>query len=85
SAPVILPKTEGCDNIFSPNGNTNRTSFYIEEQGKAQIIDIKGNIITELSTPGYWDGTRSDRSLADTGYYAIIVNNKKVGTVTLVR
>lgn len=75
----------GCGAIISPNGDGLMDTYYIEEPGKIRIFDIGRNLVRELITPAEWDGRKSDGNLADDGYYAIVVNEKKVIHITLVK
>ena len=61
------------------------SSYFIEQTGTAKIIDIEGKTIMQLTTPAVWYGTKTDGSFADAGYYVIIVNNKKVTNITVIR
>jgi hypothetical protein len=71
--------------VFSPDGDGQYESFYIADQGMAKVYDLDGNLVKELQTPNYWDGTKRNGSLADAGYYAIVVNNETVHRISLMR
>ncbi len=71
--------------MISPNGDGITDSYYIEEPGIARIYDISRTLIKELTTPAEWNGYKSDQSLADDGYYAIVINDKKIIHITLVK
>ena len=64
------------EQIISPDGDGQFDTFFIQEPGLAKIIDLDGNIIHELAAPGYWDGTKKNGSLANAGYYAIVVKSQ---------
>ena len=85
SVEVIVPKPKYCDPIISPNGDGLMDTYFNEESGTAKIIDLDGITIKQISTPGIWDGTKNDGSLAEIGYYAVVVNGKKYSNVTIVK
>ncbi|MBX9853468.1 MAG: leucine-rich repeat domain-containing protein [Cytophagaceae bacterium] len=85
AANVFVRKPDGCNAIFSPNGDGLMDTYFIEEEGKIKIYDTGRNLIKELNAPAVWDGTKSDGSLADDGYYAIVINDKKIIHVTLIK
>ncbi len=71
--------------VLSPDGDGNHDTYYIAEPGNAKIIDLTGNVIGELNSPVIWDGTTRTGSMADAGYYAIVVNNTTIYRVSLIR
>ncbi|MFL5729659.1 MAG: leucine-rich repeat domain-containing protein [Cytophagaceae bacterium] len=75
----------GCDPVMSPDGDGVMDSYFIQDAGKVCIFDSGKNLIRELNTPAVWDGTKTDGSLADTGYYAIVVNGKKIIHLTIIK
>lgn len=84
-SPVVVPRPKDCDAIFSPDNDGVMDNFFITDQGKARIYNIKRDLIKELQAPASWDGTRNDGSEAEAGYYSIVVNGKKIIHVTLIR
>lgn len=74
-----------CSIIISPNGDGIMDTYFIEEPGVIKIFDISRNLVRELNSPVEWDGRKSDGLAVDDGYYAIIINDKKVIHVTVVR
>lgn len=76
---------EGCSAVFSPDGDGVIDTYKIEESGLARIYNLGGTLIKEIPAPGEWDGTDSNGSLADAGYYAIIINGRKTINVSLMR
>lgn len=82
---VTIQKSSKCDPVIIPAGDPQMNTFFIEQPGTAKIIDLSGNTIMQLTTPAVWYGTKNDGSLADAGYYVILVNNKKVTNITVIR
>lgn len=82
---VSVKKPNGCEAFFSPNGDGISDTYFIEESGIARIYDIGRNLVKELTTPAEWDGHKTNGVAADDGYYAIVVNGKKIIHVTLVK
>ena len=82
---VTIIKPGKCDPVITPNGDPRMSSYFIEQSGTAKIIDMEGKTILQLTTPAVWYGTQYDGSLADAGYYVIIVNNKKLTNITIIR
>lgn len=84
SVETIL-KPKACDPVITPNGDVQMNSYFIEQNGPAKIIDMNGQTIVQLTAPAVWYGTKADGTLTDAGYYVIIVNNKKITNITVVR
>lgn len=82
---AVIQKPATCDPVITPNGDPQMSSYFIEQAGTAKIIDIEGKTIMQLTTPAVWYGTKTDGSFADAGYYVIIVNDKKVTNITVIR
>ncbi|SFX13688.1 Leucine-rich repeat (LRR) protein [Cytophaga hutchinsonii ATCC 33406] len=80
-----IPKPKACDPVITPNGDAHMNSYFIEQSGPAKIVDMGGKTILQLTAPAVWYGTKADGTLADAGYYVIIVNNKKITNITVVR
>jgi internalin A len=85
SKDIPVKPARDCDPVISPNGDGIMDTYFIQETGKTSIYDIRKNLIKELSAPAVWDGTDSDGSLASDGYYAIVVNGKKIIHITLIK
>lgn len=82
---AVVQKPAKCDPVITPNGDAQMSSYFIEQTGTAKIIDIEGKTILQLTTPAVWYGTKTDGNFADAGYYVIVVNNKKVTNITVIR
>jgi hypothetical protein len=78
---------ESCQksDVFSPDGDGVLDTYYIDEAGTAKIYDLDGNLVRELPVPAHWDGTKRNGTLADAGYYAVVINNSKSYRVSLMR
>lgn len=81
----IITKPNACDPVIVPNGDAHMNSYFIEQSGPAKIVDMSGKTILQLTAPAVWYGTQADGSIADGGYYVIIVNNKKITNITIIR
>lgn len=82
---AVISKPAKCDPVITPNGDPQMSSYFIEQTGTAKIIDIEGKTIMQLNAPVVWYGTKTDGTLADAGYYVIVVNNKKITNITVIR
>ena len=82
---ATIQKPHKCDPVITPNGDAQMSSYFIEQTGTAKIIDIEGRTIMQLTAPAVWYGTKNDGAFADAGYYVIIVNNKKITNITVIR
>jgi internalin A len=80
-----IKKPTSCDPVITPNGDIQMSSYFIEQSGDTKIIDMQGKTIIQFKSPATWYGTKNDGTLADAGYYVIIVNDKKITNITVVR
>ena len=85
SVEVTIPKPKNCDPVITPNGDGQMDTYFIEDTGIAKIINLDGIVVKQLTTPAVWDGTKADGSPADSGYYAIVLNEKKYSNITIVK
>lgn len=85
SSDTILVQACNTENVFSPDGDGNYDTYYITGSGIARIYNSNGQLINELSLPSHWDGKTHQGQDAPTDYYSIIIDNKKVRHVTLMR
>lgn len=76
---------ENCDATFSPNGDGQSDTYYIEATGKTLIYDKYGKVIRELNAPTYWDGTTTNGDMAEPGIYFVVSGSSSQKTVTLIR
>lgn len=82
---LVIERNSQCDPVFYPNGDGIADTYYIENTGTAQIYNRTGELIKELSTPAYWDGTTKKGQDAPSGLYVIVVNKDITIKVTLLR
>ncbi len=83
---VLKPACQNdCEAVFTPNGDGISDTYFIENVGKTVILDKFGQLVRELNAPTYWDGIKSNGSLATEGLYFIIANDSRQKTVTLLR
>lgn len=82
---IFLEKPEDCQEIFTPNGDGYKDTYVIEKPGMIRIYDVNRNLVKEINGPTEWDGTKSDGSPADAGFYAIVTENEDVIRLTLIR
>lgn len=71
--------------VFSPDGDGNYDTFPILEEGLAKIYNVDGFLIQELQAPTTWNGLTNQGAPAPVGYYIIIVDNKFVKKVSLLK
>jgi len=70
---------------FSPNGDGEYDTFYIDEEGTIQLVDERGRFVKELQGPAHWDGTDNDGNPLPFGYYILVVNGKPQSGITIVK
>lgn len=80
-----LDKGADCESVFSPNGDGIMDSYFIPDTGTIQIYNSSKKLIRTMNVPAAWDGTTNDGSLADAGYYVIIINGSSSIDVSLMR
>lgn len=77
--------TSDCDAAFSPNGDGISDTYLVENGGKVVIYDKAGQLIRELRTPFYWDGTKANGEVVSPGLYFLVSNEASQKTVTVIR
>ncbi len=80
-----LDKSDDCQDVFSPNGDGIMDTYFIPDAGTVQIFSTSRKLIKTLTAPAAWDGTTSDGSLADAGYYVIVINGTNTIGISLFR
>ncbi|WP_018343844.1 leucine-rich repeat domain-containing protein [Cytophaga aurantiaca] len=83
--PFLLDKGVDCESVFSPNGDGIMDNYFIPNTGTIQIYNSSKKLIRTMSVPAAWDGTTNDGSLADAGYYVIVINGSSSFGVSLMR
>lgn len=73
------------DDVFSPNNDGWKDTYYVAEDGIAKIYDLTGAEVGQFTAPNYWDGTDKYGNPLQGGYYVIIVNENTVHRITIVR
>jgi len=81
----LLDKGVDCESVFSPNGDGIMDNYFIPESGSIQIYNSSKKLIRTMSVPAAWDGTTNEGSLADAGYYVIVINGSSSIGVSLMR
>lgn len=81
----LLDKGTDCESVFSPNGDGIMDNYFIPDSGTIQIYNSSKKLIRTMNVPGVWDGTTNEGSLADAGYYVIIINGSSSIGVSLMR
>lgn len=82
---LTIYKTADCDPVIAPFSGGQQSTYFIENSGRVRILDMGGNVIRELNAPAVWDGTRSDGTFVDAGYYVITINDKKLTNISVLR
>lgn len=80
-----LDKGADCESVFSPNGDGIMDNYFIPDIGTVEIYNTSKKLIKTLQVPASWDGTTNNGSLADSGYYVIIINGSSSISVSLMR
>jgi hypothetical protein len=71
--------------IFTPNGDNDNDSYYINYHGAVKIYNRAGLLIKELQGPTLWDGTDLKGLELPIGSYIIQYNDDTILNVTLIR
>ena len=71
--------------VFTPNGDNVEDSYFIPYEGTVKVFDRYGNLIRELQTPAYWDGTDASGNLLGMGNYLLVTDSGRNVNVTIVR
>ena len=71
--------------VFSPDGDGHYDTFPITEEGLAKIYNVDGFLIQELEAPTSWNGYTNKGVPATIGYYIIIIDDKIVKKVSLMK
>ncbi|MBN2521848.1 MAG: gliding motility-associated C-terminal domain-containing protein [Bacteroidales bacterium] len=71
--------------VFTPNGDDIEDRYFIPHEGSVKIYNRDGNLIKELVTPDYWDGTNNAGNLLPMGNYFIVTDTGDVVNITIVR
>lgn len=85
TASLLIEKPDNCQDIFTPNGDGFKDTYVIDIPGMIKIYDVNRNLVKEIYGPAEWDGTKSDGSPADAGFYAIVTENDNLIRLTLIR
>jgi internalin A len=81
----LLDKGVDCESVFSPNGDGIMDNYFIPDTGTIQIYSSSKKLIRTMSIPAAWDGTTNEGSLADAGYYIIVINGSSTIGISLMR
>ena len=81
----LLDRGIDCESVFSPNGDGIMDNYFIPDTGSIQIYNSSKKLIRTMSVPASWDGTTNEGSLADAGYYIIIINGSSSIGLSLMR
>ena len=81
----VLDRGIDCESVFSPNGDGIMDNYFIPDTGSIQIYNSSKKLIRTMSVPASWDGTTNDGSLADAGYYIIVINGASSIGISLMR
>lgn len=80
-----LDKGADCEFVFSPNGDGIMDNYFIPNTGTVEIYNTAKKLIKTLQVPASWDGSTNNGSLADAGYYVIIINGSSSFGISLMR
>lgn len=81
---LTITSNQDCDLVFSPDGDGFKDTYYIEDEGSAQIFDHNRNLVKEILCPGEWDGYNDHGEKANPGLYVIVINSEKIVRLTLI-
>ncbi len=74
-----------CQKVITPNNDGILDDYFIAETGSAQIYNTSRKLVKTIDTPGVWDGSTDNGSLADSGYYVIVINGSSSYGISLMR
>lgn len=81
----ILNSFKNCEEVFSPNDDGVADTYFINETGEIKIYDTQRKLINSFNGPITWDGKDTNGKIAETGLYAIIINDSKVIYISIIR
>jgi hypothetical protein len=71
--------------VFSPNTDGIDDDYFIPYEGKAVVYDRNGIERARFMAPAYWDGSDNNGKPLPMGTYLIVVGNKEVINITIVK
>ena len=80
-----VPNAPNCDKIFSPNDDGQNDTYFFDQAGEIKIYNIKGICVKTLIGPIVWDGTDDKAHIVPLGYYTIVVNEKDMFHLTVMK
>lgn len=80
-----IPNASNCDNIFSPNDDGIKDTYFFDKKGEIKILNTKGEIVKTLQGPATWDGKDKNGHIVPMGYYSIIIGNSAIMHLTVMK
>lgn len=81
----VIPNAPNCDKIFSPNNDGQNDTYFFDHEGEIKIYNIKGDCVKTLVAPVVWDGSDDNGQIVPLGYYTIIINEKDLFHLTVMK
>ena len=85
SKQFIVPNAPNCEYIFSPNNDGQNDSYYFDQSVEVKIYNTKGDCVKTLRGPIVWDGSDENGQIVPLGYYTIIINEKDLFHLTVMK
>jgi hypothetical protein len=81
----IVPNSSNCEDIFSPNNDGIKDTYYFDRAGEIKIYNTKGNLIQSFEGPSAWDGKDKNGNIVPLGYYTVIFSNAQILHLTVMK
>lgn len=78
-----IQRPEACDHVFTPDGDGQHDTFYVNHKGSVKIFNSGGVLIKELQAPVHWDGKDKNGVLVKPDYYLLKLSDTQVMYVTV--
>lgn len=85
SKQFVVPNAPNCGYIFSPNNDGQNDTYYFDQKGDVKIYNTKGKCVKTLIAPVIWDGSDENGQIVPLGYYTIIINEKNLFHLTVMK
>ncbi|MFN8438998.1 MAG: gliding motility-associated C-terminal domain-containing protein [Cytophagales bacterium] len=78
-------QTPNCQSFFTPNGDGEADTYFVENKGSVKIYNKTGNLVKSIMGPAYWDGTDNSGNPLAPGIYFVTAKDNTDKTVTLIK
>jgi Leucine-rich repeat (LRR) protein len=74
-----------CHPVITPDGDGINDSYFVPDSGAVKVFSKNGNMVTEFSSPGSWDGSDKSGSLVTMGVYLLVLSSGETVSVTVIK